>query len=165
MVHRLREFNQNDILLATIENTKKLNGWWRIWVVISSIWIIFAIAYAVAGWFDDRLNKELAKHYQIYQQFDSTNKAMVFENEYQSSGKNPIIVQIKDELNLIYFKPEIEESKMLEFTRMYCEIGNKIQNKNRIKYISIALTLIIAPPITLSIIGFSIAWIIRGFNS
>jgi hypothetical protein len=165
MVHQLPDFKPLDKLLATMEKTEKLNGWWRLWVVVSCIWIIFATTYAVAGWFDDGLNKEIAKHDQIYQQFDSTNKAMIFENEGQSSGKNPIIVEIKDEANLIYFKPEIEESKMLEFTRMYCKIGNKIQYGNRIKYISIALTLIIIPPITLSILGVSIAWIIKGFKS
>ena len=83
MVHQLPDFKHLDKLLATMEKTEKLNGWWRLWVVVSCIWIIFATTYAVAGWFDDGLNKEVAKHHQIYQQFDSTNKAMIFENEGQ----------------------------------------------------------------------------------
>ena len=148
-----------------LKSKKKINGWWRLWVVFSCIWIIFATTYAVAGWFDEGLNKETAKHHQIYQQLDYTNKSIVFEIESQAPATDIQRVEIINEDIIIPFKPGIAENKMLEFADLYCKIGNQIQSGNRIKYISIALTFLIIPPITLSILGISIAWIIKGFKS
>ena len=148
-----------------VVTANKLNGWWRIWIVASVIWIVFAISYAIAGWFDEGLNKETAKHYQIYQQLDYTNKSIVFEIESQAPATDIQRVEIINEDIIIPFKPGIAENKMLEFADLYCKIGNQIQSGNRIKYISIALTFLIIPPITLSILGISIAWIIKGFKS
>jgi hypothetical protein len=148
-----------------LKTTKKLNGWWRIWIVVSIIWIIFAVAYAIAGWFDDGLNKETAKHYQIYQNLDSTNKLMVFESEIQSPAEDIQRVQLITENIIIPFKPGIQEKSMLEFAELYCKIGNQIQFGNRSKFILIALTFCIIPPSTLFILGKSIAWIIKGFKS
>ena len=150
---------------AGLKSGKIITGWWRIWVVISSIWIIFVVVYSVAGWFDDGLNKETAKHHQIYQKLDYTNQSIVFEIEIQAPATDIQRVEIINEDIIIPFKPGIAENKMLEFADLYCKIGNKIQSENRTKYILIAFTLLIIPPITLYILGISIAWIIRGFKS
>ena len=64
---------------AGLQSGKRINGWWRLWIVVSLIWLIFAISYAISGWFDEGLNKETAKHHQIYQKLDYTNKSIVFE--------------------------------------------------------------------------------------
>lgn len=147
-----------------MEKINKLNGWWRLWVVVSCTWIIFSISYAVAGWFDDGLNKEVAKHYEIYKKLDSTNRVIVFESENQAPATDIQRVEIINEDVIIPFKPGIAENKMIEFAELYCKIGNQIQSKNRINYILIALTFLIIPPITLAILGVSIAWIIKGFK-
>ena len=149
---------------AGLKSVKIINGWWRIWVVISSIWIIFVVVYSVAGWLDEGLNKETAKHHQIYQKLDYTNKSIVFEIEIQSPATDIHRVEIINEDIIIPFKPGIAENKMLEFADLYCKIGNQIQSENRTKYILIALTFLIIPPITLYILGVSIAWIIKGFK-
>ena len=149
---------------AGLKSGKIITGWWRIWVVISSIWIIFVVVYSVAGWLDEGLNKETAKHHQIYQKLDYTNKSIVFEIEIQSPATDIHRVEIINEDIIIPFKPGIAENKMLEFADLYCKIGNQIQSENRTKYILIALTFLIIPPITLSILGVSIAWIIKGFK-
>jgi hypothetical protein len=53
MVHQLPDFNQNDILLAKMEKINKLNGWWRLWVVVSCIWTISVVIYSTTAWFND----------------------------------------------------------------------------------------------------------------
>ena len=156
---------ENESGKAELKSGKIINGWWRIWVVISCIWIIFAVVYSVAGWIDEGLNKDTAKHHQIYQQLDYTNKSMVFEIENQAPATDIQRVEIINEDIIIPFKPGIAENKMLEFADLYCKIGNQIQSGNRTKYILIALTFLIIPPITLYILGVSIAWIIIGFKS
>ena len=148
-----------------LKTTKKLNGWWRLWIVLSCIWLLFVASYSTAKWFKDGLNKEIPKHYQIYQKLDSTNKLMVFESEKQSNGKNPRIVEIPNADDLIYFKSEIEESKMLEFTRMYYKLVKSIQFKMRSESILIKSIQLIIPPIIIAALGKSIAWIIKGFKS
>lgn len=90
---------------------------------------------------------------------------IVFEGESQAPPTDIQRVEIINEDIIIPFKPGIAENKMLEFADLYCKIGNQIQSENRIKYFSIALTFIIIPPITLSILGVSIAWIIKGFKN
>ena len=156
---------ENESGKAELKSGKIINGWWRIWVVISCIWLLVVVSYSTKKWFESGLNNEIAKNYQIYKKLDSNNKELIFENEKQAYGKNPRIVEITDEDNIINFKSEIEESKMLEFTRMYYKLGKSIQFKIRSEYILIKSIQLIIPPIIIAALGKSIAWIIKGFKS
>ena len=157
--------SENESEKAGLISGKIINGWWRIWVVISCIWIIFAVVYSVAGWIDEGLNKDTAKHHQIYQQLDYTNKSIVFEIESQAPATDIQRVEIINEDIIIPFKPGIAENKMLEFADLYCKIGNQIQSGNRTKYILIALTFLILPPFLIAAIGVSVGWIVKGFKN
>ena len=147
-----------------LKTTKKLNGWWRLWIVVSIIWIIFAVAYAIAGWFDDGLNKEFANHQQILTQINPDKKKIIVENYEPNSGINVKHVEMVDSDRIINFKSDVEENKMVEFGDFYFETGKSIQLKKRTDYILIALAIFTLPPIIIAALGKSIQWIIKGFK-
>lgn len=156
--------SENESSIIDLKNKKKLNGWWRLWIVVSLIWIVFAISYAIAGWFDEGLNKEFANHHQILTQINPDKKKIIVENYKPNSGVNVKRVEMVDSDRIINFKSDAEENEMVEFGGFYFETGKSMQFKKRTDYILIALAIFTLPPIIIAVLGKSIAWIIKGFK-
>jgi hypothetical protein len=38
------------------ESGKRINGWWRLWIVSSISWTISVLVYSTTAWFNDSLN-------------------------------------------------------------------------------------------------------------
>ena len=149
---------------AGLQSGKRINGWWRLWIVVSLIWLIFAISYAIAGWFDEGLNKEFANHNKILNQINPDKKKIIVENYKPNSGINVKRVEMVDSDRIINFKSDAEENEMVEFGGFYFETGKSIQFKKRTDYILIVLAIFTLPPIIIAVLGKSIAWIIKGFQ-
>ena len=155
---------ENESGKAELKSGKIINGWWRLWIVVSLIWLIFAISYAIAGWFDEGLNKEFANHNQILNQINPDKKKIIVENYKPNSGINVKRVEMVDSDRIINFKSDAEENEMVEFGGFYFETGKSMQFKKRTDYILIALAIFTLPPIIIAVLGKSIAWIIKGFK-
>ena len=156
---------ENESSIIDLKNKKKINGWWRLWIVSSIIWIIFAISYAIVRWFDHGLNKEIANHHQILNQINLDKKQIIVENYEPNSGVNVKPVKLVDLDRVINFKSDAERNKIEEFIDFYVENGKSMQIKKRTDYILIALAVFILPPIIIVVLVKSIAWIITGFKS
>lgn len=148
-----------------LKTKPKLNGWWRLWIVFSVIWIVLSISYAIAGWFDEGLNKQFPNHKQILSHINLDKKKIIVENYKPNSGINVKQVEILDSDRIINFKSDVEENKMVEFGGFYFETGKSMQFKKRSEYIIIALAIFTLPPIIIAVLGNSIAWILKGFKS
>ncbi len=143
----------------------KLNGWWILWIVFSVIWIVFLISYAIAGWFDKGLNKQLPNHNQILSHINLDKKKIIVENYKENSGINVQQVELFDSDRIINFKSDAEENEMLEFGEFYFETGKIMLFKKRAAYIIISLAILTLSPIVIIVLGKSIPWIIKGFKS
>ena len=157
--------SENESSIIDLKNKKKLNGWWRLWIVSSIIWIIFAISYSIVRWFDDGLNQEIANHHQILNQIKFDKKQIIVENYEPNSGINVKPVELVDLNRVINFKSDAEINKIEEFIDFYVENGKSMQIKKRTDYILIALAVFTLPPIIIVVLVKSIAWIIKGFKS
>jgi hypothetical protein len=38
---------------AGFKSRKRINGWWRLWIVSSMIWTISVVIYSTTAWFND----------------------------------------------------------------------------------------------------------------
>jgi hypothetical protein len=48
--------NEQEDKISKTTNSPNLNGWLRLWIVISSIWAIGVALYSTISWLDDSLN-------------------------------------------------------------------------------------------------------------
>ena len=145
---------------------KKLNGWWRIWIVLSLIWVSLVLFKSITEWFEYGLNKEISpRQYSIYQEIDSQDKSLIFESEEEANGAAIKRVRIQNHDSIILFKSNVEKEQMREFVISYSNIGRSLQLKKRKDCIVFASGLIFIPPMILLISGKTIAWIISGFKS
>lgn len=148
-----------------VVKAKKLNGWWRIWIVLSLIWVSLVSFKSITEWFEYGLNEEISpRQYSIYQEIDSQNKSLIFESYEQSKGSEFKEAKIINHGFTILFKPNATEEQMREFVKSYCNIGRSLQFKTRKDYILFGSGLFFIPPMILLISGKTIAWIISGFK-
>lgn len=149
-----------------VVTANKLNGWWRIWIVLSLIWVSWALFRSTTEWLNYGLNNELATNpYSIYGELDPQNKSLIFESEEEANGAAIKKVRIQNHDSIILFKSNVEKEQMREFVISYSNIGRSLQFKNRKDCIVFASGLIFIPPMILLISGKTIAWIINGFTS
>lgn len=149
-----------------VVKANKLNGWWRIWIVLSIIWASFVSFKSITEWFEYGLNEEISpRQYSIYQEIDSQNKSLIFESYEQSKGSEFKEAKIINHGFTILFKPNATEEQMREFVKSYCNIGRSLQFQKRKDYLLFGSGLFFIPPMILLISGKTIAWIIIGFKS
>lgn len=140
-----------------------INGWWRIWIVVSTIWFLIVISYSTINWFEEKLDKEVANHYKIIESLDVESRKLIVADYENNTGIDVQRVEFPNG-QIVDFKSPIDENKLNDLGALYWESGKSIQKKNRIKFISFAFVAILLPPILFSFIGVSIAWIIKGFR-
>ena len=149
-----------------LKNKNKLNGWWRLWIVLSIVWVSGILYKTTKEYLEYGLNNEIATNqYSIYGELDSKNKSLIFESEEQANGSVIQKVKIQNHNNIILFKSNVQEEQRREFVISYCNIGRSIQLERRKSYILFGLGLLCFPPTILLISGKTIAWIINGFKS
>jgi hypothetical protein len=149
-----------------VAKANQLNGWWRIWIVLSLIWVSWALFKSTTEWLNYGLNNEMATNpYSIYVELDPQAKSLIFESEEEANGAVIKRVRIKNHGSTILFKPNATEEQMREFVKSYCNIGRSLQFEKRKDYILFGSGLIFIPPMILLISGQIIAWIISGFKS
>ena len=58
--------SQNESGKAELKSGKRINGWWRLWIVISSIWTISVLIYSTTRWFNDLIFPRIELEHIIY---------------------------------------------------------------------------------------------------
>ena len=143
---------------------KKINGWWRLWIVVSTIWFLIVISYCTMNWFEEKLDQEVANHYKIIESLDVEYRRMILQHFEKKTGVDVQRVEFPNG-QMVDFKLPIDETKMNDFGKIYWESGKSIQFHNRKNFILISLSFLILPPFAIAAIGVSVGWIVKGFKN
>ena len=147
-----------------LKSRSGINGWWRIWIVVSTIWFLIVISYCTINWFEEKLDKEVANHYKIIESLDVEYRRMILQHFEKKTGVDVQRVEFPNG-QMVDFKLPIDENKMNDFGKIYWESGKSIQFNNRKNFISISLSFLILPPFAIAAIGVSVGWIVKGFKN
>ena len=157
--------SQEEKIKVIVAKANQLNGWWRIWIVLSFIWGVVVLSKSPREWSESGLNEEIvSSQASIYEKLDSQNKSLIFESEEQSRGSKKRMAMIQNHGPEIIFKFNVTEEQRIEFITLYWNIGRSLQFQRRGFFILTRIGLFVFPQIILIISYKIIAWIKKGFN-
>ena len=138
------------------ELSMRMNGWYRLWILISFITLIAGALYISASWPN---GKSIADSLSIYEQLDPSARAQIEENESNSN----IGVQMPNG-HIIYLKNDVTASRKTEVLRQYeAAVERNLHSKREDLIIQTMLAcLFVSASILIS--GLLVAWVIRGFR-
>lgn len=142
---------------------KKLSGWWRLWVVVSVVWTLVVLAGATVIWFEEDLDEDIAKHWNIYDLLAPDQKSLILDPKSVEYNKNAISVEF-DNGSRLYFDKSVGMEILNKFGENYYKIGEWAQVKRRFNFISITFGVVFLLPILIAIIGKTYAWVVDGFR-
>lgn len=154
----------------------RLNGWQRLWVLVSGIYLILVIFFAAIS-----LPKpESIPHSQtIYNQLapglrdkiiDGKTSYEIATDFVPVEPARPIRKIETDSIlmlngHTVIFYSEVTKDEKEAIEKQYRVIIEKLTTKKQLKHIGIAFILWIVPLIALYLLGLSIGWVYRGFKS
>lgn len=157
--------SEEEKIKVIVVTANKLNGWWRIWIVLYFIWGVVVLLKSPREWSKSGLNEEIvSSQSSIYKELDSQNKSLIFESEEQARGSKTRMASIQNHGPEIIFKLNVTEEQKIEFVTLYCNIGRSLQFQRRGFFILARIGLFVFPQIILIISYQIIAWIKEGFN-
>lgn len=171
---------------------KKLNGWQRLWVVVSGLYLCLVAVYMAitlptpakiphSQAFYDQLRPELKKiiewdeweRYRV-QDGEKARVDLLREagpwNDYSSYSDEELkkiagIQSVKMPNNhVLNFPSKLSEKDKTEVTQDYWRIVEKAASQKRLHYIFMALLFWAGPVIILYALGWSLGWVHRGFK-
>lgn len=146
----------------------KINGWWRIWIVLSCIWSICVLSFATLTWFNEGKDEEIASHLLIYQSLNQSEKDKILDlsNFGSNNQSNRIGPSVKMPNGyVVNFKSGITMKEMEEWSENYFSKGSIIQYQERKEFIYYLLAFLLVPLLLLALLGISIAWVTKGFRN
>ena len=146
-----------------LKTTNKLNGWWRLWVVFSIIWLLIVSVFSAFAWHDEGYEKDIAKHYIVLEKLNSS------EIDKLETNTDFISKNLSQEIELpngarINFKIPFKKEEMEKWCDNYCIKGMEAQIKERTKFIGYYFLAAITLPSITAIIGLCVKWISNGFK-
>lgn len=134
----------------------RMNGWYRLWILLSFITLIAGAIYISASW---PTAKSIADSLSLYEHLDPSARAQIEENESNSN----IGVQMPNG-HIIYLKNDVTASRKTEVLRQYeTAIERNLRSKREDLITQVMLAcLFISTSILIS--GLLVAWVIRGFR-
>ena len=165
----------------------KLNGWWRLWIVASVLWL--PIAWIIAtpqgenaygqhrpeflNQLDDAEQASLSRVETLAFQYDGVRidtasgdkipPAMPSDHWAQESWETAIGVEMPNGFVLV-FSPAVSLEAREQTINSYTEIAAEAANSQRLKQIAFTATLIGSLPLVLLALGLTVAWIRSGFR-
>ena len=134
----------------------KLNGWLRLWLVVSLVWGISVISYQVYLFEDIKVKKTAIL------QFDNPNGGkpkivkMVFSNTISEASIKSLAEK---------HGKEIREKGFDALPDVFEDPYNNYIKKQKEKLTTISLRIIAAPIILFLLFGLAVAWVRNGFKN
>jgi len=181
-----------------------MNGWQRLWVVISAIWLLVVVSYAVISIQDTYTDPDgpwifyslSANAKEFYKDLEKNEKGPMytvtfkFTDGSEQSVRFPLLekpvgeLKLGDQLNRLAREnnKQISRQEIAKFINNVSksnsrakqakkEYESKVQEvrqnstEKRRNIIINSLLMLIAPPIGVLIMGYSVAWVRRGFSN
>lgn len=150
--------------------SRKLNGWFRLWLLASAIWFVAVVALKAEGYpTEDGLRKVVTERsFEIRRELRDKAKA-IFENCREQSVKasNEDISMLRCLKTPGENYQSISESANSEMYRTQ-ELGETYIQENlptlQREYVGSAVALWGIPVVVVCLLGYAVAWVIRGFR-
>lgn len=165
---------------------KKLNGWQRLWVVVSGLYLCFVGVYVTltlptpaniphSQAFYDQLRPELKKNiivtsplaeYELIpiKPIDPHEKKTQKKLQEEWVDAEPLDHVTLPNGHVLYFLSSLPERDKTEVKQDYWRIIEKEAREKQLQYIFMALYFWAGPVIILYVLGWSVGWIYRGFR-
>lgn len=135
----------------------RLNGWQRLWILASTVWIsaIAAIGYST------RPVGEFAPHHSTYHyQLTPASRALLLD-----SGSNDAAVEVEmPNGHVLRFLSTSSRTDQERVSREYHELTVKAQATARASHNRFYILLAIIPCLAVGLAGLGVAWVRRGFS-
>lgn len=147
-------------------NLKNLNGWQRLWIVTSVMYLFVVIFLAVVSFpspenytDSDKILKTLStKSLEIL-----AGKSRGVLDKLADEQSKQILVKYQNDQVLEFF-PSTNKIDIEYVSKDYCDSVNKLTNTKRIMFSSQMFFAWIIPCIILYLLGLSINWVYSGFK-
>jgi hypothetical protein len=135
----------------------KINGWWRLWIVVAIVWSVTVASYTYFHW----PNSAAAAHRPSFlSQLDREQRqSLANENETEPSFE----VEMPNG-HILHFRPNVEEKNAERVAGAYHDITVRAQNESKERMVRRSISMALLPSLALVLLGSSVAWIRRGFS-
>lgn len=139
-------------------NPPRFNGWWRLWFMLTAVWLVIVVAVAYSTWPSEQ---QATHHPAFIYQLELKQRELLASEAATSIG---VAVEMPNGYRL-QFKPAVEESAYTAVARSYQRITVQAQEEARrhsvIQFVLIGLL----PPVVLALLGIGVAWVRQGFKA
>lgn len=134
-----------------------INGWWRLWIVTSLIWLLAISGIAYRTW---PSNDYALDHPAFYYQLDAKQRSLL-----ESEGTNPLgdAVQMLNG-HVLHFRQGVPVSEQEAVARAYHDITVRALIDMRREHIQSFAALALIPCFLVALLGIGIAWVRAGFK-
>lgn len=136
----------------------QINGWWRLWIVSSLLWLLAISGIAYKTWPTD----DFAPHHPAFYYQLSAKQRAVLETEVT----NPVgdAVEMPNGY-ILHFRDGVQSSEQESVAHAYHTITVKAQAKAREEYLENYAVLALIPCVLVALLGIGVAWVRRGFKA
>jgi hypothetical protein len=136
----------------------RLAGWWRLWILLSAVWLAVVSAFSYAAWPSEG---QVPHHPAFIYQLDLKQRELLAAEGTATVGT---AVDMPNGYRL-QFKQGVEEAALAPVARAYQEITVKAQTEARRSSLKQSALITLLPPIAVAILGVGVAWVRRGFKA
>ncbi len=145
---------------------KKLNGWQRLWILTSLIYLAVVVFVAAVD-FPSPWKTEIAQG-EILENL-STKTLLLMRSAGKFADENGRIdpenvITIKFPNKTVIVPPDTKQSDLDYVNKDYCNTVIKLTNKKRISFIGTMVAVWLIPCVAVYALGLSIHWVYRGFR-
>lgn len=137
--------------------SSKINGWWRLWIVVALAWSASVATYSYLYWPD---SAQAAHHPSFVFQLDwEQRKLLANDNEVETSFE----VRMPNG-HVLRFEPNVEQKDAERVAAKYHDITVSAQNDSKRHVIRRSILMALLPSLAVALLGSGVAWIRRGFG-
>lgn len=135
----------------------RLGGWWRLWILLSLIWVCIALVEGFSQWPSE---PQAVHHPAFIYQLDLKQRELLARDKSQPAGLGVTMPNG----HFLEFRVGVDESAAKSVARAYQEITVRAQADARSALLWYVVFFALAPCIVVAALGLGIAWVRRGFR-
>lgn len=136
----------------------RLGGWWRLWILLSAIWLVAIGAFGYVAWPSEG---QAAHHPAFIYKLDLMQRELLVAEGAATVG---IAVDMPNGYRL-QFKQGVDEAAITPVARAYEEITVQAQAEVRRSSLKQFALVALLPPLAAAMLGVGVAWVRQGFRA
>jgi hypothetical protein len=135
-----------------------LNGWQRLWVVLSALWLLLML---VVGWTDWPTAYRVLTS-DVFEHMPGDTAKMFIQT---SMRPDVPATEVEIDGHIVYFRPGLDESQESQAATAYFDTLQSRLAARRSEFATQVAAVAVLPPIGVYTLGAAFAWVRRGFSS